>query len=81
MGKTVVVNYFALFREQSGLSRENCATDCSTLAELYEELSRKHGFSLRLKELRVAKNDEFCAWESSFNSGDEIVFIPPVAGG
>lgn len=81
MGKTVQVNYFALFREKRGLQSEHCSTDAATLAEFYEELKAKHGFPLSISSLRVARNNEFCDWNAPLNAGDEIVFIPPVAGG
>lgn len=81
MGKSVQVNYFAVFREKRGLQSEHCSTDAVTLADLYEELKAKHDFPLSIASLRVARNNEFCAWDATLNSGDEIVFIPPVAGG
>ncbi len=81
MGKTVQVNYFALFRDQRGLANERLNTEAQTLADLYDELKAKYGFSLPRHNLRVAKNDEFCQWDAPLNQGDEVVFIPPVAGG
>lgn len=81
MGKTVVVNYFAFFREQRGIGSEQFNTQAATLGELYDELKAKYGFSFPRTNLRVAKNDEFCAWEAPLNAGDEIALIPPVAGG
>ncbi len=81
MSKTVKVSYFALFREKRGVSSEECATEANTLADFYEELKEKYGFALSINTLRVARNSEFCPWEAVLKSGDEIVFIPPVAGG
>lgn len=79
--KTVQVNYFALFREQRGLSSEKVDTCASTVGDLYEELRAAHRFTLSRDSLRAALNDEFCKWEEPLNPGDRIVFIPPVAGG
>ncbi|MBX9719978.1 MAG: MoaD/ThiS family protein [Candidatus Obscuribacterales bacterium] len=79
--KTIRVSYFALFREQSGRANESCSTEAATLSELYDELKLKYGFSMQQQNLRVAKNAEFCPWESSLSNGDEVAFIPPVAGG
>ncbi|MDP7399502.1 MAG: MoaD/ThiS family protein, partial [Lentisphaeria bacterium] len=31
--------------------------------------------------LKVAINDAFCDWGTPLQTGDAIVFIPPVAGG
>lgn len=81
MSKKILVNYFAFFREQRGLSSEHCSTEAATLHELYEELKRKHGFALSHAGLKVAKNNEFASWDTPVESGDEIAFIPPVAGG
>ena len=33
------------------------------------------------KAVRVAVNDEFADWNQTLREGDELVFIPPVAGG
>ncbi len=79
--KTIRVNYFALFREQSGCANESCSTEAATLSELYDELRIKYGFSMPQQNLRVAKNAEFCTWDAVLSNGDEIAFIPPVAGG
>lgn len=81
MGKTVRVSYFALFREKRGLSSEECSTEADTLADFYEELKERYGFALSIGSLRVARNNEFCPWDAGLKNGDEVVFIPPVAGG
>ena len=78
---TLRVQYFALLREQAGRSEESLATAARTPAELYAELQRKYGFSLPLEMLKVAVNAEFGDWNQPLQSGDSIVFIPPVAGG
>ncbi|OYV05211.1 MAG: hypothetical protein CFE26_12800 [Verrucomicrobiales bacterium VVV1] len=41
----------------------------------------RHHLPLSTDHLRVAKNGEFAGWDSAVESGDEFVFIPPVAGG
>jgi sulfur-carrier protein len=79
--KTVHIQYFALLREQRGLGEERVATEASTAADLYEEIRRRHGFTLPAARLRVAINDEFESWASTVRDGDAIVFIPPFAGG
>lgn len=81
MGKTVQVSYFAVLREKRGLNSEQCSTQAATLGEFYEELSARHGFGMPIHNLRVARNNEFCSWDAELISGDEVVFIPPVAGG
>jgi sulfur-carrier protein len=75
------VKYFALLREQRGQEEETLETLAATPKALYEELCAHHGFSLPVTKLMVAVNEQFGAWEQSLHDGDEVVFIPPVAGG
>ena len=75
------LQYFASLRERRGLSREELVTTATTPAGLYEELSGRHGFALPVARLRVAVNGEFAALDQPLKDGDEVVFIPPVAGG
>lgn len=79
--KTVRVDYFALLKEQRGLASEKLQTECLTVLELYEELQRRHNFSLKHTSVAVALNDEFADWSKTICESDKIVFIPPVAGG
>ncbi|NBU26001.1 MAG: molybdenum cofactor biosynthesis protein MoaAD [Gammaproteobacteria bacterium] len=75
------VRYFALLREQAGLSRETLTSAARTPRELYEELRGRHGFTLPPEMLKVAVNGEFGDWGQPLSAGDSVVFIPPVAGG
>lgn len=79
--KSVQIQYFAVLREQAGRSRETLATAASTAADLYEELRERHGLRLPRSMLRVAINEEFADWSRVLADGDQVVFIPPVAGG
>lgn len=81
MRKTVYVEYFALLREQRGVSSEKLATEANTPGELYAELRTRYPFSLPAERLRVALNGEFVPWTASLPDGGKVVFIPPVAGG
>ncbi|GMW00186.1 MAG: hypothetical protein AMXMBFR84_13240 [Candidatus Hydrogenedentota bacterium] len=78
---TVHVRYFALMREQRGLSAEEVRTTASTPRALYGELQRTHGFTLHLEQLKVAINETFGDWDTPLSEGDTVVFVPPVAGG
>ncbi len=78
---TIRVEYYALFREQAGLNQEEIETDAENVGSLYEELQKRHGFSLEPSQLRVAINAEFREWNYRLEDGDSVVFIPPVAGG
>jgi molybdenum cofactor guanylyltransferase len=75
------VQYFALMREQAGRSEETIETAAATPADLYAELAGRHGFTLARRQLKVAVNSEFSEWQRPLAAGDDVVFIPPVAGG
>lgn len=79
--RAVRVQYFAILREQAGRSEEALETSAQTALELYEELRVRRGLKLAPEQLRVAINEEFGEWTQPLNSGDTIVFLPPVAGG
>jgi molybdopterin converting factor subunit 1 len=79
--KTVIVQYFALLREQAGCSEERVRTTAANPVELFAELQTRRGFSLGRDILKVAVNDDFASWDAALCDGDRVVFIPPVAGG
>ena len=79
--KTVTVQYFAILREQRGLTQETLSTTATTLAAFYDELRARHRFTLPGDRVRAAVNDEFVASTALLRDGDHVVFIPPVAGG
>jgi molybdopterin converting factor subunit 1 len=74
------IEYFAILRERAGLDHELIETEFSTPAELFAELTKRHGFP-EMETVKVAINDEFGDWHAQLQDGDAIVFIPPVAGG
>lgn len=77
----VQLRYFALLREQAGRAAETLDSRARTPAELYAELAGRYGFRLAPTQLRVAVNAAFADWDQPLSEGDEVVFIPPVAGG
>lgn len=79
--KSITVKYFAILREQRGTAEESLSTDATDAQSLYEELQTQHGFTLPVDRLRAAVNGEFQPWPAPLTEGDEVVFIPPVAGG
>ncbi len=81
MSKRINVQYFALLREERGTSMETIEADAATTGDLYEDLAKEHGFSLGRDQLKVAVNEEYADWNRLLESGDTIVFVPPVAGG
>lgn len=79
--KRVNIVYFAILREQRGLASETVSTIATNAADLYEELRARHNFTLPAENIRAAINNEFTPWNAKLTDGDEIVFLPPVAGG
>ena len=79
--RPVLVQYYALLREQAGRSSETVVTAAPTARELYLELQARYPFSLPPEMLRVAVNAEFGDWDRPLAANDAVVFIPPVAGG
>jgi molybdopterin synthase sulfur carrier subunit len=79
--KTIKVRYFAILREQRGLSAETIHTEVPDAQTLYHELAQTHPFTLPVDRLRAALNGEFAPWPAPLTDGDDLVFIPPVAGG
>jgi len=75
------IQYYALMREQAGRSEETLETSAATPADLYGELTARHGFTLSRSQVKVAVNSEFSDWSRPLKAGDAVVFIPPVAGG
>ncbi len=78
---TVSIQYFAILREQRGVSHEQLTTAAATPAALYDELRARHNFTLPGDRVRAAVNDAFVDGSKPLRDGDRIVFIPPVAGG
>lgn len=78
---TLHVQYFAILREQRGLTEEKLTTAATTPTALYNELRARHKFTLPAERVRAAVNDEFVAADAALRDGDRLVFIPPVAGG
>jgi molybdopterin converting factor subunit 1 len=77
----VHLRYYALLREQAGRQTETVETAAPTPEALYAELAARHGFRLAQSQLKVAVNATFTDWSRPLTDGDEVVFIPPVAGG
>ena len=75
------IRYFAILREQAGKNSESLSTQAATPAALFNELKSRYPFTLNAEQLKVAVNTEFRDWQTSLKDGDQVVFIPPVAGG
>ncbi|HEY4246817.1 MAG TPA: molybdopterin converting factor subunit 1 [Lacunisphaera sp.] len=75
------VRFFAVLREQAGTSTIELSTAAATPAELYAELQTSHRLTFRAELLKVAVNERYVPMDSPLHAGDQVVFIPPVAGG
>jgi molybdopterin converting factor small subunit len=79
--KTVTVRYFAALREAAGKEVEVVETSASSLGELYAELAGHYHFGLGESQVKAARNLVIEKLDAEFVDGDEIVYLPPVAGG
>ncbi len=79
--KQVHIKYFAKLREERGTNEEQYSTGCASVGELYRELRNKYGLTLNTDSVRAAVNGDYAPGDTPLQDGDEIVFIPPVAGG
>lgn len=81
MKKTLIVRYFAMFREHAGRDEERVQLEAATTADVFHALQARHGSSEPLGHCKVAVNDEMANWETPVSDGDTVLLFPPVAGG
>jgi molybdopterin converting factor subunit 1 len=81
MKKKITVRYFALFREQAGISGETLDSDAETAAALFRQLQHRHGSTEPSAHCKVAINDQLADWDAPLHDGDVVLLFPPVAGG
>jgi len=79
--KTITVRYFAMFREQAGLSEETLQLDVETAMDVFEKTSGRHKSTEPSGHCKVAINDEMSDWNATVSDGDTVLLFPPVAGG
>ena len=75
--------YFAVLRDIAGTSAENLELPSGSRAvDVWERLRSTHRelAAYRLPPM-VAVNEEYVEAERALRDGDELAFIPPVAGG
>ncbi len=78
---TVTVRYFAVLRDHRGVPQESVDTRAPNVGQLYLELGESHSFPLSATQVRFAVNGSYVPSDHVLKDGDEVVFIPPVAGG
>jgi len=79
--KTVLVRYFAMFRENAGIEEETLTIEVITAADVFEATRHRHGSSEPVGHCKVAINDEMSDWKADVRDGDTVLLFPPVAGG
>ena len=79
--KTITVRYFAMFRENAGVSEETLVIAAATAADVFEATRERHGSPEPSGHCKVAINDEMADWDSTVDEGDIVLLFPPVAGG
>lgn len=77
----VTVRYFAVLRDRAGVSEEVLETPCGSVGELVRELISSRSLGLSATLIRPAVNGAFVLDSHQLSDGDEVVLIPPVAGG
>lgn len=79
----VQARFFAAYRELTGASRaEVDLPEGATVADLIDTLrGRGPSFGALPPRPAVAVNLEYAPPETGLRDGDEVAFIPPVAGG
>ena len=79
--RPIHVQFFAILREQAGVSLLEVATAAATPRELYRELQDSHRLELPATLIQVAINARYATLDTPLKEQDRVVFIPPVAGG
>jgi sulfur-carrier protein len=79
--KRLLVEYVAMMREAAGCREERVETEAENALTLYDELTRRHKWTVGHASLRVAINDTIVEWSALVRDGDRILFLPPSSGG
>jgi molybdopterin converting factor subunit 1 len=80
--RSIHVRFFAILREQAGVSTLTVETAAPDAAALYTELQQRHPvLTFPANLLKVSVNERYTELSAPLAAGDRVVFIPPVAGG
>ena len=73
---------FGIARDIFGASTISLeAQESSTVKQLLEDLNEQYPALQELRSVAIAINTEYASMEQVIKPGDEVVIIPPVAGG
>jgi molybdopterin synthase catalytic subunit len=80
---TVTLRYFASFREHVGSDAQTRQVpDGTSAGQLWRTLAREvPHFAVFPSMPPVAVNGDYAAGDTVLREGDEVAFLPPVAGG
>ena len=78
---TVRVRYFAVLRDRTGAAEESWPYAGQTVGELILQIVEARSLGLPPALIRAARGDRFLESQERLEPGDEVVLIPPVAGG
>lgn len=80
---TVRLLFFAVLRDITGASERTLTlVDGATPRQVWEELRSSHAKLAAYEQPPlVAINEEYATPDTPLHEGDELAFIPPVAGG
>ncbi len=78
----ITVRFFASYADHLGVARTELALDAgSRVRDVIASISSLPGAQALPQNPRVAVNYVFAAPDTVLAPGDEVAFIPPVAGG
>jgi molybdopterin converting factor subunit 1 len=79
----VKVLFFGRLKEIAGGPEEHVeVAPGSRIEDLFATfVARQPEFSSYRRSLVASRNQEFAAWNTRLESGDEVAFLPPVSGG
>jgi molybdopterin synthase sulfur carrier subunit len=80
---SVIVQYFARYRETLGIDSEQVEGEFPSIDALRLHLLKREGAwqVLAEKNLMCARNQELCSLDEPLARGDEVAFFPTVTGG
>jgi molybdopterin converting factor subunit 1 len=85
VSQTIRVNvlFFGQLKEFLGCAQESIELPHgSSIQDLFQHLASRNPDLQKFRNSLVAsRNQEFAAWRTSLQAGDEVAFLPPVSGG
>ncbi|WP_282363597.1 molybdopterin converting factor subunit 1 [Pseudomonas sp. PS01297] len=80
---TLLVQFFARYREALGLDKVSVEGQFTSVDQLRQHLLQQGDAWQFLADtnLMCARNEELCKLDESLSDGDIVAFFPPVTGG